>query len=470
MSNTSDPTLHPNVRDFTGTTTKLVIAIVGVLLAFALFFVLLKGGDSEDTSGDGDRAPSLVVVPTSDVKSKFDETVGRALSPDGGLSRKPVKASDIQEQLKTRFETVKEGRPDFFNLPNQDLTKAKIYNDFELAEYRRALESQVTGMLQGGNLSSSGAPRSQPSFSPQGTESQRLPSTPPPSDLESRLQSLKEAHASAVGSSGLTVQPNLPTQPNRLSAAESFGSADLAASNSTFPKAQPEGSMTVPAGTLIPVKLISPASSDNPGIVLTKVTRDIYDRTGRFVLIPAYSDAIATAVRLESNSNAVINNRIGVVPSRIIRPDGLQIPLIDASLSDPDGTPNLKGQVNSHLFPRALATVGYFAANLGFLKFVFDETENRNPGVTVVNNGSADAGSDTVVVNDSGVAGRRESFTEIVIDEIAPQLEETIERIFRPWMDLQKTISVDSSTEASLILTADLYVTPYRDSYETFIH
>lgn len=107
---------------------------------------------------------------------------------------------------------------------------------------------------------------------------------------------------------------------------------------------QPASPYEVLAGTVISASLISGLNSDLPGLVIAQVTTNVFDYSGRFVLIPQGS-------RLLGSYDSVIafgQSRALVVWQRIILPDGSSVQIDNLPATDTAGYAGLQDDVDYH--------------------------------------------------------------------------------------------------------------------------
>lgn len=97
-------------------------------------------------------------------------------------------------------------------------------------------------------------------------------------------------------------------------------------------------------GAIIPASLITDVNSQAPGPVIAQVTQSIHDSaTGRTLLIPQGARLIG-----EYKSSARYGqNRVAIVWSRLMMPDGAEIRL-DEPATDPAGAVGVAGDVDNH--------------------------------------------------------------------------------------------------------------------------
>ena len=102
---------------------------------------------------------------------------------------------------------------------------------------------------------------------------------------------------------------------------------------------------TVPAGTVIPAALLTAVDSDVAGPVVAQVTRDVFDREQRQVVIPRGSRLIGAY----DSRVALGESRLLVAWSRVIFPDGSGLSLPGLPAATRAGEAGLPGAVDNHL-------------------------------------------------------------------------------------------------------------------------
>lgn len=105
---------------------------------------------------------------------------------------------------------------------------------------------------------------------------------------------------------------------------------------------------TITANKKIPAILIDAISSDLSGKIVAQVEDNIYASMGNAVLIPKGSQAIG----FYDNNNKIGVNRLQVVWSEIITPQGINILLTDASNADVVGKSGILGKINNKYWER----------------------------------------------------------------------------------------------------------------------
>lgn len=138
------------------------------------------------------------------------------------------------------------------------------------------------------------------------------------------------------------------TAPQPLSENESFAtrmtdsSADAATATRIVDPAN-----TVTQGTLIPAVLETAINSDLPGYARAVVSQDVRSFDGSKILVPRSSRLIGQY----KSGVAAGQTRAYVIWTRLIRPDGVTVPLASPGI-EYSGESGLSGEVDSHFFKR----------------------------------------------------------------------------------------------------------------------
>ncbi len=128
----------------------------------------------------------------------------------------------------------------------------------------------------------------------------------------------------------------------------------------------PVSRYVVQAGSVIPAALITGMRSDLPGQVTAQVTENVYDSpTGNYLLIPQGSKLIGTY----DSQVAFGQNRLLLVWTRLILPNGRSVVLERQPAADPQGFIGLEDEVDQHwdrlVMGAVLSTVIGIGAELG---------------------------------------------------------------------------------------------------------
>jgi type IV secretion system protein TrbI len=194
--------------------------------------------------------------------------------------------------------------------------------------------------------------------------------------------------------------------------------------------ANPPSPYVVQAGAVIPAALITGIRSDLPGQITAQVTENVYDSpTGKYLLIPQGSKLIGTY----DSQISFGQDRVLLVWTRLIMPNGRSIVLERLSGADTQGFAGLEDQVDYHwlrLFAAAgLSTVLGVGSELG-------ATNNDNAIVQALRQGSSNS------LNQTGqqVVGRN--------------------------LNIQPTITIRPGFPVRVIVNRDLVLVPYRSKEE----
>jgi type IV secretion system protein VirB10 len=128
----------------------------------------------------------------------------------------------------------------------------------------------------------------------------------------------------------------------------------------------PVSRYVVQAGSVIAAALITGMRSDLPGQVTAQVTENVYDSpTGRYLLIPQGAKLIGTY----DSQVAFGQNRLLLVWTRLLLPNGRSVVLERQPAADPQGFIGLEDEVDQHwdrlIMGAALSTVIGIGAELG---------------------------------------------------------------------------------------------------------
>jgi type IV secretion system protein TrbI len=128
----------------------------------------------------------------------------------------------------------------------------------------------------------------------------------------------------------------------------------------------PVSRYVVQAGSVIAAALITGMRSDLPGQVTAQVTENVYDSpTGRYLLIPQGAKLIGTY----DSQVAFGQNRLLLVWTRLLLPNGRSIVIERQPAADPQGFIGLEDEVDSHwdrlIMGAVLSTVIGIGAELG---------------------------------------------------------------------------------------------------------
>ena len=113
-------------------------------------------------------------------------------------------------------------------------------------------------------------------------------------------------------------------------------------------------------GTIISAALVTSIDTANPGVVIARVTENVYSSYDHsYLLIPEGSMLFATY----NSSVSYGQNRVQVAWNLLIRPDNYRIQLGNMNGVDSQGASGYKGHVNNHTFEtlKAMGMIAMFS-------------------------------------------------------------------------------------------------------------
>lgn len=183
----------------------------------------------------------------------------------------------------------------------------------------------------------------------------------------------------------------------------------------------------VQAGSVIAAALITGIRSDLPGPVTAQVTSDVFDSpTGRYLLIPQGSKLIGAY----DSQVAFGQNRVLLVWSRLILPNGRSIVLEREQGADPQGFTGLQDEEDQHwdrlAMGAALSTLLGIGSELG-------STANDSAIASALRQGASNS------------------------------LSQTGQQFVQRNMNIQPTLTIRPGFPVRVIVNRDLVLAPYRD-------
>jgi type IV secretion system protein VirB10 len=119
------------------------------------------------------------------------------------------------------------------------------------------------------------------------------------------------------------------------------------------------GQKLIPTGTVISAVLDQKLMSDYTGPFRGLVSRDVYDVTGTYIMIPKGCRVTGRSLRI-SNVNEPIQARMGLTVRWFVLPDGKRISLERrVAALDQEGVPAIKDEVNYHFMAQFLGVAAY---------------------------------------------------------------------------------------------------------------
>lgn len=368
---------------------------------------------------------SPTLTPEEKEQALSQNTASNAHNPAKDL---PTKYSDISKYQKTQ---ESQGKANGMNGPqtqNQVKPAQTTYHPAPAAN--TTVSSNASGRI---NTARPAATTYTPaSSSSSGRPAVSVSSTPSPAEKAS--EEAKKAETEAMNSSiafkiaAAVTQAVTGTSPVQASTSPVAVTAPAPAYLESEPSTGHE--YTLNAGSVIQATLFTAINSDSPdGDVIAQVRENVYDSlTGTHLLIPQGSRLIGTYGQAGSRGN----NRIGVVFTRIILPDGASIDLPDQKAVDASGMQGLADKYTQHsssLFKTAFMTALIGAA-------AQSATGNTS-------------GNDTRSPGQEAVSGA------------VSQILDTANELLKRNSDVQPTIQISQGFPFSVFINQDLLIREY---------
>jgi type IV secretion system protein VirB10 len=191
----------------------------------------------------------------------------------------------------------------------------------------------------------------------------------------------------------------------------------------------PRSPNTLFAGTILPCVLTQGINSDLPGQIGCLISQNVYDTiTGKLLLIPQGTRAIGTY----DSHVAYGQDRVLVVWTRLLRPDGSTLSLEGMPGTDLSGYAGLTGHVNNH-YLRLLSGV-VLGSLIGASAQIATGANSQNP-----------------------------SFAALAVQGAGQNFNEAGQQITRKNLNIQPTIEVPPGARLNIFATKDLILPPWKD-------
>ncbi len=222
--------------------------------------------------------------------------------------------------------------------------------------------------------------------------------------------------------------------PDEAERREQFVAAHAAGPGAVLERAvlPPPSPYLISAGTRIPAALLTAINSDLPGDVVAQVTEDVYDTpAGRYRLIPA-------GARLLGRYDSRVvpgQDRVLLIWTRLILPDGSSIALDGMNATDAAGAAGLSDGVDEHLPGTGLAILS--SALLAFGVNLVAPQQSLTPGGTLS-------------------AGR------VVAGTAADEANRVGQRLVDRALDRLPTLTIRAGAVVEVMVNRDLILRPWR--------
>lgn len=194
--------------------------------------------------------------------------------------------------------------------------------------------------------------------------------------------------------------------------------------------------LVIAQGKLIHAVLETAINTQLPGQVRAIVSRDIYAESGKNILIPKGARLIGTY----NTSLLQGQDRVYIIWSRIIRPDGIDI-FVNSPGVDSLGRPGVEGYLDNRyqqIFTGAILT------------------SMLSIGVAYASEEFLGAGETTSTTNTDGSNTNTSSPTSQAAIEAAENISSVGERIVDKLLDTRPLITIDQGTKINVMLNRDL--------------
>jgi type IV secretion system protein VirB10 len=188
----------------------------------------------------------------------------------------------------------------------------------------------------------------------------------------------------------------------------------------------------IKAGTILPATLITGINSDLPGQIVAQLRENVYDTvTGNYLLIPQGTRLIG-----EYDSKVAFGQeRVLVIWTRLILPNGSSIGLEGMPGIDLSGYAGMTGKVNNHY---------------GKL-------------ITGVVLGSVIGAGAQVAVGGQGAPNVPPSFGQLAVSGAAQNINQTAQRHTDKVLNMQPTIEVTPGDKINVFVTKDMILKPFNE-------
>ncbi len=182
-------------------------------------------------------------------------------------------------------------------------------------------------------------------------------------------------------------------------------------------------------GTVISGALVTAINTDNPGVVIARVTENVYSSYDHsFLLIPEGSLLYATY----NSSVSYGQNKVQVAWNLLIRPDGYRIVLGNMNGVNAQGESGYRGKVNNHPF-ETLKALGMIAV------YSMIQTE---------------------ITND--INSQNNEYLQNAMTDVYTQSAKIGNKIIDRALDIKPTITIKAGTEIKLITNTPLELPPVQ--------
>lgn len=190
------------------------------------------------------------------------------------------------------------------------------------------------------------------------------------------------------------------------------------------------GDYSLDYGTIIPATLITGINTDLPGVVVARVTGNVWSSNGAHLLLPA-----GTRIFASYNSSVTYGQkRVQIAWNKMIRPDGLEIDLGNFTGVDANGFAGTNATEKYHIweYAKALGLVGAFSVlNTSVGQFVDSD---------------------------------KESFQKNAVNDVYAEASKISGKIVDRALDIQPTLTVPQGTKLYVITNISMEIPPFTQN------
>lgn len=407
-----------------------LVFLLGALLVGLIVDIVAKSGGSEEKKEEKPRVAAVATADPVGVRS-FDERVEdakkrKAYEQQRAEVKAPVTATEVVAAAKQAQEQQRQSRLDW-SPEQKEKTPAEIYLE---AEQMRALESRRSRLVV--NLNKE---KGQPAIKSQNRS--QVVQQPGGRDISGERAFIQDelARVRQMQEKLISGQSSAPAGPAGM-----FGQGQEPVTAKTSPnfevgkpvveQGQPKpGQVLLSTGTVISAALDQMTMSDVTGAFRAIVTRDVYDPTDTFVLIPKGAKLTGKSIRLKG-VNEPIQNRMILTLNWCVLPNGKRISFEKTVAMDSAGVSALKDKVNYHLIPQVLGVAAY-----------------------------------ALLSSQSSYDGTGDAVNSSYEGEVGTAMREQFAPLAAKYLTLVPTVTLRAGTPMRVFIEDDLFITPWDRVY-----
>lgn len=269
------------------------------------------------------------------------------------------------------------------------------------------------------------------------------------------------------GSSGSVDNQNMQASKNAFFN-KSFSEGNY--NDHQFKKVKAKSKYTLHEGSIIDGLMISGINSDLPGLIVAKVSKDIYDSIdGKHLVIPQGTELVGRY----SSAVAYAQDRVAFGWTRMIFKNGDSINLGNMGGVDQQGYSGIKDQVDNHYFRLfgQIALVSFFQAIPALINPTESESKQKVETVTsthqeVVTDANGNqtivtlTDTNPVTTTSSSSSGGTDEFQSEFKESYGQTMAEVGVALAKRNMSIQPTLKVRPGHKFKIIVTKDMILPP----------